>query len=203
MHEKRKLEEIIKIFSDRRVIVSFDSCKDLNTFYSNDVLIRCSLMSKEERIEFYSNQIEVEKKIVAAAQKAVKGVKNPLVREMILAVAIDSQKHETMLKALLDRITGPSPAIDEAVSDEIAESIREHVELEAQAIIQYRDYLDGQCCTDNKEKIVIKAIYEDELRHHELMRWLYKTIVQKETLIEEDIWDHMWSDAFSHGTPGG
>ena len=160
-------------------------------------------MSKEERIEFYGRQIEVEKKIIATAQKAVKGMKNPLVREMILAIAIDSQKHETMLQALLDRLQGPSPAIDETVSEEIANAIQEHVELEAQAVKQYKEYLDSQCCTDAKEKIVIKAIYEDELRHHELMRWLFKTVVQKETLIEEDIWDHMWSDAFTHGTPGG
>ncbi len=160
-------------------------------------------MSKEERIEFYSNQIKVEEKIIATAQKAVKGVLNPLVREMILAVAIDSQKHETMLQALLKRIKGPTPAIDEEVSAEIAEAIQEHMELEAQAVKQYRNYLDSKCCVDAKEKIVIKAIYEDELRHHELLRWLYKTVVQKETLIEEDIWDHMWSDAFTHGTPGG
>ena len=160
-------------------------------------------MGKEERIEFYGRQIEVEKKIIATAQKAVKGMKNPLVREMILAIAIDSQKHETMLQALLDRLQGPSPAIDETVSEEIANAIQEHVELEAQAVKQYKEYLDSQCCTDAKEKIVIKAIYEDELRHHELMRWLFKTVVQKETLIEEDIWDHMWSDAFTHGTPGG
>ena len=160
-------------------------------------------MSKEERIEFYSKQIELEKKIIAAAQKSVKGVLNPLVREMILAVAIDSQKHETMLQALLDRLTGPSPAIDEKVSDEIANAIQEHVELEAQAVKLYKDYLDSQCCTDNKEKIVIKAIYEDELRHHELLKWLNKTIVKKETLIEEDLWEHLWDDAFTHGTPGG
>ncbi len=160
-------------------------------------------MSKEERIAFFNQQIEVERKIVAAAQKAVKGLKNPLVREMILAVALDSQKHETMLQALLDRISGPSPAIEEKVSEEIANAIQEHVELEAEALKQYKGYLDGLCCVDDKEKIVIKAIYEDELRHHELMRWLYKTIVEKETLIEEDVWDHMWSDAFTHGTPGG
>ncbi|MCG3260038.1 MAG: ferritin-like domain-containing protein [Candidatus Heimdallarchaeota archaeon] len=160
-------------------------------------------MSEKERIEFFKDQIEVEKKIIAAAQKAVKGLKNPLIREMILAVALDSQKHETMLQALLDRLTGPSPAIDEKVSEEIAQAIHEHMELEALAIKKYKEYLDGLCCIDNKEKIVIKAIYEDELRHHELMKWIYKTIVEKETLIEEDIWDHMWNDAFSHGTPGG
>jgi hypothetical protein len=160
-------------------------------------------MSKEERLEFYKEQMEVEKKIVEAAQKAVKGIKNPLVREMILAVALDSQKHETMLQALHDRIVGPSPAIDEKVSEEIAHAIQEHMELEALALKKYKEYIDKLSFLDNREKIVIKAIYEDELRHHELMRWIYKSIVEKETLIEEDVWDHMWSDAFTHGTPGG
>ena len=160
-------------------------------------------MSKEERLEFYKEQMEVEKKIVEAAQKAVKGIKNPLIREMILAVALDSQKHETMLQALRDRIVGPSPAIDEKVSEEIAQAIQEHMELEALALKKYKEYIDNLSFLDNKEKIVIKAIYEDELRHHELMKWIYKSIVEKETLIEEDIWDHMWEDAFSHGTPGG
>lgn len=160
-------------------------------------------MSKEERLEFFEEQIEVEKKIVETAQKIVKGVKNPLVREMILAVGFDSEKHKTMLEALRDRLTGPSPGIDEQVSDEIAEAIQEHIELEAVALKKYKEFLDDLCCSDDKEKIVIKAIYEDELRHHELLRWIFKTIVQKETLIEEDIWDDMWRDAFSHGTPGG
>lgn len=160
-------------------------------------------MSKEERLAFFEEQIEVEKKIVETAHKIVKGVKNPLVREMILAVALDSQKHETMLTALRDRLVGPSPGIDEQVSDEISEAIQEHIELEAKALNQYKDFLDNLCCSDDKEKIVIKAIYEDELRHHELLRWIFKTIVQKETLIEEDIWDDMWTDAFTHGTPGG
>ncbi len=160
-------------------------------------------MSKEERLAFFKEQIEVEKKIVETANRIVKGVKNPLVREMILAVALDSQKHETMLCALRDRLTLPSPAIDETVADEIAEAIQEHIDLEAKALSQYKNFLDNLCCSDDKEKIVIKAIYEDELRHHELLRWIFKTIVQKETLIEEDIWDDMWKDAFTHGTPGG
>ena len=100
-------------------------------------------MSKEERLEFYKEQMEVEKKIVEAAQKAVKGIKNPLVREMILAVALDSQKHETMLQALRDRLVGPSPAIDEKVSEEIANAIQEHMELEALALKKYKEYIDN------------------------------------------------------------
>ena len=160
-------------------------------------------MSKEERLEFYKEQIEVENKIIEAAEKAVKGIKNPLVREMILAVALDSEKHATMLQALADRLTGPSPAIDEEISDEIAEAVQEHMELEALALKKYKEYLNSGCCVDNKEKIVIRAIYEDEQKHHELMRFIYNKIIRKETLIEEEMFDAMWSDAFSHGTPGG
>ncbi|MHA1516019.1 MAG: ferritin-like domain-containing protein, partial [Candidatus Heimdallarchaeaceae archaeon] len=92
---------------------------------------------------------------------------------------------------------------EEKVSEEIAHAIQEHMELEALAVKKYKEYLDSLYCIDNKEKIVIKAILEDEIRHAELLRWIHKSIVEKETLIEEDIWDSMWSDAFSHGTPGG
>ena len=50
-------------------------------------------MSKEERKEFFEKQIEIEEKIIQAARESVKGVKNVLVKEMILSVAIDSEKH--------------------------------------------------------------------------------------------------------------
>ena len=125
------------------------------------------------------------------------------VKVMILSVAIDSEKHKNMLTALLARLTSPTPAIDEKVSEEIAKVIQEHIELEAEAIKQYKEFLDSLCCIDDKEKIIIKEIYEDELRHHSLLKFIYKTIVQKETLIEEEMWDHLWTDAFTHGTPGG
>ncbi|MHA1221897.1 MAG: hypothetical protein ACTSSG_01330 [Candidatus Heimdallarchaeaceae archaeon] len=160
-------------------------------------------MSKEERKEFFEKQIEIEEKIIQAARESVKGVKNVLVKEMILSVAIDSEKHKNMLTALLARLTSPTPAIDEKVSEEIAKVIQEHIELEAEAIKQYKEFLDSLCCIDDKEKIIIKEIYEDELRHHSLLKFIYKTIVQKETLIEEEMWDHLWTDAFTHGTPGG
>jgi len=158
-------------------------------------------MKKEEKLEFFQKQIEIEKTIVKTAYKSVKGIKNVLVREMLLSVINDSEKHENMLNALIARLTGPAPGLDEAVSDEVGESLKQHLELEAEAIQKYKELLEKTL--DSKEKIIIKTIYEDEIRHHELLRWIYKTIVEKETLIEEDIWEYIWGDSFSKGTPGG
>ena len=158
-------------------------------------------MNKEEKIEFFKKHIEIEKKIVKTAYESVKGIDNVLVREMLLSVINDSEKHENMLNALIARLTGPSPGIDETISDEVSDSLKQHLELEAEAIQKYKELLEKTL--DSREKIIIKTIYEDEIRHHELLRWIHKTIVEKETLIEEDIWEYIWGDSFSKGTPGG
>ncbi len=158
-------------------------------------------MNKEEKLDFFQKQIEIEKKIVKTAYQSVKGIDNVLVREMLLSVINDSEKHENMLNALIARLTGPSPGIDETISDEVGESLKLHLELEAEAIQKYKELLEKTL--DSREKIIIKTIYEDEIRHHELLRWIHKTLVEKETLIEEDIWEYIWGDSFSKGTPGG
>ncbi|MCG3227757.1 MAG: ferritin-like domain-containing protein [Candidatus Heimdallarchaeota archaeon] len=158
-------------------------------------------MSKEEKVEFFKEQIKVEKQIVETAYKSVEDIKNVLVREMILAVINDSEKHENMLNALIARLKGPTPGIEEKITDELAENLKQHLELEAKAIQMYKELLEKPL--DEKERIIIKTIYEDEIRHHELLRWVHNTIVEKETLIEEDIWEYIWADSFSKGTPGG
>ena len=158
-------------------------------------------MSKEEKIAFFKEQIEIEKEIVKTAYKSIEGIKNVLVREMLLAVVNDSEKHENMLNALVARLTGPTPGLEETITDELAENLKKHLELEAQAIQKYKELLEKPL--EEKEKIIIKTIYEDEIRHHELLRWIHTRIVETETLIEEDIWEYIWGDSFSKGTPGG
>jgi rubrerythrin len=158
-------------------------------------------MSKEEKIEFFKEQIEIEKQIVETAYNSVKGIKNVLVREMLLSVINDSEKHENMLNALVARLTGPTPGLEETITEELAENLKKHLELEAKAIQTYKELLEKPL--DERERIIIKLIREDEIRHHELLRWIHKSIVEKETLIEEDIWEYIWADSFSKGTPGG
>ncbi|MFX0052496.1 MAG: ferritin-like domain-containing protein, partial [Candidatus Hermodarchaeota archaeon] len=56
---------------------------------------------------------------------------------------------------------------------------------------------------DEKEKMIIKAILNDEIRHHTLLKKIHKMIVEKETITEQDLWDMSWKDSLFHGTPGG
>ena len=56
---------------------------------------------------------------------------------------------------------------------------------------------------NNKEKVVVKAILNDEIRHHQLLKRIHEMIVEKEALTEQDIWDWTWQDSLFHGSRGG
>ncbi|MBA7539321.1 hypothetical protein ES705_31600 [subsurface metagenome] len=158
-------------------------------------------MEIEERIEFFKKQINLEKLIIETAEKSVKGVKNVLIKELILAIAIDSQKHANLLKALVALHTLPTPMIKEELSEKLAANIQKHIDLEAKAIETYKELLT--ITVDEKEKVIIQTILKDEIRHHKILKTIHETIVKKETLTEEALWQMMWDDSVSHGSPGG
>ncbi len=58
------------------------------------------LLSDEEKVKFYKKQIELETKIIQAAEESVEDMENKIVKELILAIAIDSKKHASLLGVL-------------------------------------------------------------------------------------------------------
>ena len=150
-------------------------------------------MNTEERIEFFKNQIKLEKEIIDTASKSVDGLKNDLVKELILTIVTDSGKHASMLKALITLNSGVTPFVKEEISEELSDNIRKHIELEAKAISTYKELLDQ--LKNEKEKLLVKAIYQDEIKHHSLLKKIYKTIIEAETLTENEMWDFLMEDA--------
>ncbi len=106
-----------------------------------------------------------------------------------------------MLNAILARIDSKTPFIDEAKRDELGKNIKAHIEMEAQAIKTYAELIPKT--EDPGSKQVLEYILEDEKRHHQLLTQLYKLVIEKETLTEEDLWDLTWKDVPWHGGPGG
>ncbi|MCG3256938.1 MAG: hypothetical protein KAU62_12655 [Candidatus Heimdallarchaeota archaeon] len=142
--------------------------------------------------EFLKKQIELERRIVATADNSVKDMKNILVKEMIYSISLDSKKHESMLTALLAMQKSTQPFISETVSKELHENIKIHIELEQEAIQTYKELLEQ---VENEQvKMVIQAIYHDELRHHALLKKIYNVIIEKETLDEDEIWEFIKDD---------
>jgi len=142
--------------------------------------------------EIFKQQIELENEIVAAAEKSVSGIKNLLVKELILSIALDSKKHANMLSALLAIQSSTQPFIPEKISKDIEKNILQHIKLEQKAINSYKELLEE--VENEQEKMIIQAIYHDELRHHALLKKIYNTIVEKETLDEGEIWEFIKDD---------
>lgn len=147
-------------------------------------------MSKKD--EFFKKQIELENEIIATAEKSVSQLKNLLVKEMILSIALDSKKHANMLSALLVIQSSTQPFIPEKVSKGLEQNILKHIELEQRAIREYKALLEE--VENEQEKLIIQAIYHDELRHHSLLRKIYSTIIERETLDEGEVWEFVKDD---------
>ncbi|MFX0012993.1 MAG: ferritin family protein [Promethearchaeota archaeon] len=158
-------------------------------------------MNVQERVEFFKKQITLEKKIVESANASVKDVTNALVKELILGIAMDSNKHASLLNALIALNTGSTPLIPEEITDQLRMNVEKHIKLEQKAIDTYKELWEE--LIDEREKVVIKSILSDEIRHHQLLKRIHTMIVEKEALTEQDIWDWTWKDSLFHGSPGG
>ena len=144
-------------------------------------------MNKQDRIAFYEEQISFENAIVKKAEESVEGIQNIMIRELILGIGLDSKKHASMLNALIMLLTRPTPSVPEEIGADIKKSITEHIQMEAQAIETYQKLLDS--IDDASEKVVIKAILNDEIKHHSLLKTINKMIVEKLSLSEKEFWD--------------
>jgi len=147
---------------------------------------------EKDKIKFFERQINLEKEIINAAEKSVKDIKNELVKELILSIALDSKKHVSILNALLTMNTSVSPYIEEEKLDMLKENIQQHIRLEVEAIKTYKELLDK---IENKsERMLLQAVYDDELRHHALLKRILKSIIEDEALTQDDIWDSIKDD---------
>ncbi len=153
-------------------------------------------MSKQDRVDFYKQQIDLENTIHDKAENSVRGIQNIIINELIMGIALDSKKHATLLNALVSMHTKASPSVSEKYGSDIKENIREHIELERQAIDTYHELL--KTLDDESEKTIIRAILNDEIKHHSLLKTIQKMIVDNLTLSEKEFWDMVEEDQYSY-----
>ena len=158
-------------------------------------------MDKEETLAFIDKQIALEIKIIEIVKENVDQLGNAIVKDLLIGISTDSQKHAALLKSLRKAVEGPTPFISEKERDKIAKGIAAHIKMEEEAVQTYGELAKK---SDNEQvKTIAMMIREDELRHHALLKELHKTMIEPETLTEDMIWDAMWKDSPWHGSPGG
>ena len=132
-------------------------------------------MDKKETLEFIERQIELEHKIIRVVSENTEKLGNAFVKDLLRGIAQDSEKHAALLASLKRAIEGPTPFISEGERDKIADGIKEHIALEAEAVKMYGKLIDE---TDNDQVRTIAAmIREDEIKHHKLLHDLHKAVL--------------------------
>lgn len=156
---------------------------------------------KDNLLEFLENQVAVENEIVASLEKAIVDMKNPAVKGVLKGVSLDSVKHAELYSAALTLLKSASTALNQGNLDEQRELVKKHIEIEAKLI----KVLQEKIPEIENEKVVflLKAILEDECRHHAMLKMVLEIIVHGETITEADWWKMLWENVPFHGAPGG
>ena len=158
-------------------------------------------MNKEETLEFIDKQIALELKIIQITKENVELLGNAFVKDLLIGISTDSQKHSALLKSLRKAVEGPTPFISEKERDKIAKGIAAHIKMEEYAVETYTELAEE---SDNEQvKTIAMMIRDDEIKHHALLKELHKTMIEPETLTEDMMWEAMWKDTPWRGSPGG
>ncbi len=152
-------------------------------------------------LDFLKNQVTVENEIVTSLEKAIVDMKNPAVKGVLKGVSLDSVKHAELYSAALTLLTSASTALNQGNLDEQRELVKKHIAIEAKLI----KVLQQKMPEIENEKVVflLKAILEDEIRHHAMLKMVLEIIVHGETITEADWWKMLWENVPFHGAPGG
>jgi rubrerythrin len=156
---------------------------------------------KDNLLDFLKNQVTVENEIVSSLEKAIVDMKNPAVKGVLKGVSLDSVKHAELYTAAITLLTQSSTALNQGELDVQRELVKKHIEIEAKLI----RVLNAMIPSIENEKVVflLKAILNDEIRHHAMLKMLLEIIVQGETITEADWWKMLWENVPFHGAPGG
>ena len=155
----------------------------------------------ENLLGFLKSQIVVEKQIVDSLEKALVDMKNPAVKGVLKGVSLDSVKHAELYSAAITLLTSASTALNQGNLDEQSALVKKHIDIEAKLIKKLQETIP----TIENEKVVflLKAILNDECRHHAMLKMVLEIIVHGETITEADWWKMLWENVPFHGAPGG
>lgn len=146
---------------------------------------------------------EAERKYASELRELAGSVKYATVIAAVIdAVASDSEKHANLYEAMLKIVVGwHQPGLFEEDLNLVAKVIDRHIETERRMIEETRKLLEETA--DPRMRLLLAAIYEDEVKHHKLLTDIKDKIAKVRTLSEGEFWEAVWRDSPWHGTPGG
>jgi rubrerythrin len=159
------------------------------------------LSSKERLLKFLKEQIKIENEIVNSLKKGLVGVENPAVNGTLKGISLDSLKHAQMYASAINLLTKVPKALTQKQLDSQKALVEKHIQIESVLIGRIGEQIPS--IKDEKVKLLLNAILEDEKRHHALLQRVLEILVRGETITEEEWFEVMWRSVPFHGAPGG
>jgi bacterioferritin (cytochrome b1) len=159
------------------------------------------LSSKDELVDLFKNQIKIEQTIVDSVKEGLTEIKNPAVKGVLNGISLDSLKHAQMYSSAITLLTSVPQALTEGNLDKQKELVKKHIQLEVDVIQKLGEIIP--LVQNEKVKLLLNAILEDEKRHHALLQKVLNILIKGETITDKDWWDVIWENVPFHGTPGG
>lgn len=128
----------------------------------------------------------------------VAGLGNVAIGGLIKGVALDSEKHAGLYRAIADILRGPL-AVTDVEYDRLGASLKRHIEVEERMMGEAKALMEGE--GDDRVRFLLEEIYADEVRHHRFLSNLLEAVVKRDAIFEEDVWKMIWRDVPTHGAP--
>jgi hypothetical protein len=128
---------------------------------------------RREIVESLGEQLEIEAQLVGLYEEYERGTENKALRRVMQMFKLDSQRHINILQAVIEVIEGEDMLIED--KKELHESLKKHLELEAEALKKANYVLGKRMINENQGlKMLLEIWRDDEKRHHKALQELTK-----------------------------
>ena len=135
-------------------------------------------------------QIENERKAEKLLHDSLRKIENRVIRLLLYQLALDSTKHENMLRTILQLSESPSKEQFMSEGAEFRKVIEKHVEIERKMLEDFERIVDKT--EDNRIRFLLQDIISDEKRHHAIMKRVHELVCESEKVQDEKWWDFLF-----------
>jgi rubrerythrin len=147
-------------------------------------------MSMEDLKKIIEARIKNEQEAARSLQDSTRKTDNTVIRLLLYELALDSAKHEHMLKAILSLLDSPSSLPSRRESEEFHKIIEQHVEIEHEMLTSFEKIVD--LAKDKRVRFILQDIISDEKKHHAIIKRVHQLISEGDKVKDEKWWDFLY-----------
>ena len=147
-------------------------------------------IDKQKFTMMIEEQIVNESQAVKLLHESMAKTTNTVIQLLLHQLALDSTKHEHMLRAILKLLETPSKEQFKWEGEEFRKAIEKHVEVEREMLESFEKIVDKT--KDERIRFIIQDIISDEKKHHAIMKRVHQLVCESEKVKDEKWWDFLF-----------